>query len=137
MSTTRDAAEYIRNNPGVGRRKIMAATGCTGFAAEKALKQARAGTAAEPQAGAKSLDDFRRAYDKDTIIPTKIRAGIAALTAKGWEYEAEFAKQSGVSLYDIGRYRGSFEDYVVVIGRGVKRAWAGSAALAKQMREMV
>lgn len=128
----------------------MAITGCTGFAAEKFLKTCRAVKKdkteatrenAKPSyskaANVKTLADFRQAYDKDTIIPAKIRDGLGFLGPEGWEYEVEFAKMCGVSLYDMGRVRDRFADNIVTIGRNSKRAWAGSKALAAKMREMV
>lgn len=139
-----------RGNPSIGRRKIMAITGCTGFAAAKFLKSGH--VAAEEKTGSvrenvkpssskaanvKTLADFRQAYDKDTIIPAKIRDGLGFLGPEGWEYEVEFAKMCGVSLYDMGRVRDRFADNIVTIGRNSKRAWAGSKALAAKMREMV
>lgn len=87
--------------------------------------------------GKKTLADFRAAYDKSTIVPAKIRSAIAALGQNGWEYEVEFAKGAGVSLYDLGRVRDEFSDNIVTIGRNSKRAWAGSKALAAKMREML
>ena len=95
------------------------------------------GTIAAKPKGVKTLTDFRQAYDKDTIVPAKIKEGLAALGADGWEYEVEFAKLCGVSLYDMGRVRERFADHIVSIGRNTKRAWAGSKALAAKMREMV
>lgn len=84
----------------------------------------------------RSLSDFRSAYDKDFIIPTKIKDGLKTL-AGGWEYEVTFAKIAGVSLSDLAAYRDQFAAYVVVVKRDGKRAWAGSASMAKAMREMV
>ena len=89
-----------------------------------------------PKKVGRSLSDFRSAYDKDFIIPTKIRDGLKMLSG-GWEYEVSFAKLSGVSLSDLAAYRDQFAAYVVVVKRDGKRAWAGSASMAKAMREMV
>ena len=91
---------------------------------------------AAPTKSGKSLADFRATYDKDFIIPQRIRAGIKALGA-GWEYEVAFAKLAGVSMNDLGNYREQFADYVVTLKRDGKRAWAGTAGMAKAMREMV
>lgn len=88
-------------------------------------------------AGRKTLSDFRSAYDKNTIVPAKIKEALKALGPDGWEYEVAFAKMAGVSLYDLGRVRDVFAANVVTIGRDSKRAWAGSPVLAKQMREML
>ena len=70
-------------------------------------------------------------------VGTKIKAALASIGADGWEYEVEFAKTCGVSLYDLGRVRDRFADHVVTISRSSKRAWAGSKALAAKMRDMV
>jgi hypothetical protein len=91
----------------------------------------------QAQRSAKTIDDFKNAYHKGTIIPAKIKAGIASLTPNGWEYEVEFSKLCGVSLYDLGHFRDQFADNIVPINRGSKRVWAGSVRLAKQMKEML
>ena len=127
-------------NPGIGRRRLVAITGCTAFAAQTFLKQGNRDLIPDTKKtakGVKTLADFRQAYDKDTIVPAKIRGGIAALGPDGWEYEVEFAKMCGISLYDIGRYRDMFTDHVVQISKSSKRAWAATKALAAKMREML
>jgi hypothetical protein len=90
---------------------------------------------AEKRVG-KSLADFRQTYDKATIIPAKVKTALAALGAGAWEYEVQFAKIAGVSLSDLGTFRDQFAAYVVTLREG-RRAWAGTAATAKQMREMI
>lgn len=87
----------------------------------------------------KSLADFRAVYDKNTIIPQKIREGLAALGNDGWENELDFIKLCGVSTIDFGRFREEFAEFYVTIGgaRANKRVWAGSKALAGKMREML
>jgi lambda repressor-like predicted transcriptional regulator len=89
---------------------------------------------AEKKAG-RSLAEFKQAYDKDTIIPAKVKAALKTLGA-GWEYEVAFARLAGVSLSDLGNYRDQFSGYVVTL-RESRRAWSGSTATAKAMREMV
>ena len=84
----------------------------------------------------KSLTDFRQTYDKDTIIPRKIEAGIAEI-GTGWVYESEFVRIAGVTYSDLGMYREAYADHVVYIKRESKRAWAGTPELAQQMREML
>ena len=84
----------------------------------------------------KSLAQFRQTYDKATIVPTKIRNGLKSL-ATGWEYESEFVKRAEVSFTDLGNYRDQFADYCVLIKSENKRAWSGSLATAKAMREML
>lgn len=85
----------------------------------------------------KTLADFRAQYDKSFIVPARVRDALKVLGASGWEYEIEFAKAAGVSLADLGRFRDQFADFVVVIGRDSRRAWAGSRATATAMREML
>ena len=105
----------------------------------KRAKSVAAGSIADsPRIKAvKTLADFRQAYDKDTIVPAKIRAGLSILGPDGWEYEVEFAKMCGVSLYDMGRVRDKFADHIVSVNRNTKRAWAGSKSLASKMKEMI
>lgn len=84
---------------------------------------------------ARSLAEFRSTFDKDFIVPNKVKAGLAELGSDGWEYEAAFAKLCGLPLSDLGNYRESFLDFVVTIRE--RRAWAGSKALAAKMRSML
>jgi hypothetical protein len=84
----------------------------------------------------RSLADFRSEHDKDYIVPKKIRDALDQL-GNSWEYESNFSRIAGVSLGDLGNYRDEFSDYIVVVSRAGKRAWAGRAELAKKMREMV
>jgi hypothetical protein len=83
----------------------------------------------------RSLAEFRQTYDKDTIVPGKVRAALKVLGA-GWEYEAQFAKLAGLSLSDLGAYRDLFAAHVVAL-KETRRAWAGTVAVAKAMREMI
>jgi len=83
-----------------------------------------------------TLADFRRTYDKDTIIPNKIKTALKALGGS-WEYEREFVARSGVSYADLGHYREMFAENLVTIKRDSKRVWAGTTGLAAQLREMV
>jgi len=84
----------------------------------------------------KTLSDFKAAYDKDTIVPQKIRDALELL-GDGWEYEAPFAKMAGISMTDMGTYREQFADYIVYLRRDAKKVWAGTKKLAAQMREML
>jgi len=83
----------------------------------------------------RTLTEFKATYDKDTIIPAKVKAALKTLGA-GWEYEVAFARLAGVSLSDLGNYRDQFAGHVVTL-RESRRAWSGSTATAKAMREMV
>ena len=83
----------------------------------------------------RSLAEFKQTYDKDTIVPGKIRAGLKTLGATGWEYEQAFAKIAGLSMTDLGNYRDGFAELVVTIRE--RRAWAGSKAMADKMWAML
>lgn len=90
------------------------------------------------QAGkrARTLADFRATYDKDTIVPSKIKAALKSL-GNSWEYESEFVKRAAISFADMATYRELFESNVIHIRQDSKRVWAGTVSLAKQMREMI
>ena len=111
----------------VGRSKTRV---CEAFAKGGAVAQGAA-----PSKPGRSLAEFRATYDKDVIIPTRVRAALKALGA-GWEYEVQFAKLAGVSLSDLGNYRSQFADYVVTL-RESRRAWAGTVATATAMKGML
>lgn len=83
----------------------------------------------------RSLAEFKQTFDKDTIVPARIRAGLKVIGAMGWEYELPFSKIAGVNMTDLGNYRDSFADLVVTIKE--RRAWAGSKAMADKMRAML
>lgn len=85
----------------------------------------------------KTLSEFRATYDKAFIVPRRIKDGIKKLGITGWEYEVQFAKIAGISLTDLAAYRDQFAENVIQISRDGRRAWAGSASTAQQMREMV
>jgi transcriptional regulator with XRE-family HTH domain len=93
--------------------------------------------AAQEAKGKKTLADFRKEYDKDYIVPEKIKQALKDLGPDGWEYESLFSKQAGVSMADLSAYREGFSDFVVVLRRESKRIWAGSKKLAAQLREMI
>ena len=83
----------------------------------------------------RTLKEFKETYDKATIVPQRIRNGLKML-GQGWEYEVLFAKMAGVSLADLSAFRDQFADHVITLKES-RRAWAGSAAVAKAMREML
>jgi hypothetical protein len=83
----------------------------------------------------RSLADFLKAHDKATIVPAKIREGLAKLGKNGWLYESEFVKLANVSPGDFSAYRDEFAAYFVQLRD--RRAWAGSEKLASQMREVL
>lgn len=85
--------------------------------------------------GARSLSEFKATYDKSYIVPRAIKAGLKSLGG-GWEYEVAFAKMINVSLQDLGAYRDEFVQHVVALREG-RRAWAGKASVADEMRKML
>ena len=109
-----------------------------GRAESRPAKKAAPQTTQKPEQhrAGRALAEFREAYDKATIIPARIRAALKTLGA-GWEYETEFAKLANVSLIDLGRFRDQFSEHVVSVNRASKRAWAGTTATAKAMRDML
>lgn len=120
----------------VGVRKSTISNALKGITkAAGKLPTAKTAAAAVKRQG-KTLNDFRQTYDKATIVPAKIKAALVVLGAGGWDYESQFARLAGVSLADLGTFRDQFADYVVAL-RDSRRAWAGSKATAKQMREML
>lgn len=91
-----------------------------------------------PAAGGKSarpLSEFKATYDKSYIVPRAIKAGLKLL-GSGWEYETAFAKMINVSLQDLGAYRDEFAQHIVSLREG-RRAWAGKASVADEMRKML
>lgn len=100
------------------------------------------GNAAPRQRGAaQSLQSFRETYDKDYIIPRRIKDGLRTLLDDegnpGWAYEVQFAKHCGVSPQDLGNYRDSFASHVVVLSRDGRRAWAATPEVATTLRGMI
>jgi hypothetical protein len=89
----------------------------------------------KPRAG-RSLSDFRNQYDKDVIVPSKIRTALKELRSS-WVYEKEFVHMTGVSFNDMGNYREMFADHIVNLRQENKRVWAGTPKLAIQLREMI
>jgi len=84
----------------------------------------------------KTLADFKSAHNMDTIVPQKIKEALSLLGKGGWEYELALSRMAAIHLSDLGNFRDQFSDYVVEL-KGGRRAWAGSPALAKQMRSML
>lgn len=86
----------------------------------------------------KGIDEFRASYDKSFIVPRKIKAALEKL-GDSWLRELDFAKLAEVSPSDLAAFREMFEEHIVALtgsDRG-KRAWAGTKALARKLREML
>ena len=99
-------------------------------------KESMTPTPSQPAKAGRSLSEFRQTYDKDLIVPTKIKAALKAL-GSGWEYEMEFSKRSSVGIHDISTYRQMFEGNWHQIRKDGKRVWSGSKATIESIREMV
>lgn len=89
----------------------------------------------------RTVSDFRAAHDPNVIIPNKIRTTLDAMLKEGkehWEYESDFIKRAGLSQTHLSQFREQFADHVVETphtnGRGPRRVWFASKAVAKAMR---
>jgi len=100
------------------------------------LRRGGSKPAPEPKAVGRTIAEFRNTYDKATIIPRKVKDALKKMGSK-WEYESIFARLAGVSMLDLSAVRDQFEAHIVVVDRSGKRAWAGTAATAQELREMV
>lgn len=87
------------------------------------------------------IEEFRAQYDKNIIVPTKIRDALAKLAKRradgtAWEAELQFLKTAGLSTTDLAAFREAFAQYYVNVGteRAPKRVWFGSRAAADKAR---
>jgi hypothetical protein len=101
-------------------------------------------TAASPKKLSKSVgkskDDFRALYDKNFIVPTKIKQYLAALGPRTWETEKEMCSKAGISTTDISAFRSQFEEYIVLArepGKHPQTLWCGSKSFATELKGMV
>jgi hypothetical protein len=90
---------------------------------------------APAQTVGRSLAEFKQTYDKNTIIPQKVRAALKEL-GTAWEYEAEFIKRADISYTDLAAFRDMFSDHVVIVKRENKKIWCGTVAFANQLKEL-
>jgi hypothetical protein len=133
-----DGATYqaIADSLGVAKSTVQKAFGAHPDATGRRAKAAhKVPVSADSKRTGRSLSEFRQAYDKDFIVPGRIKAALRVL-AGGCEYEVAFANLAGVSLADLGNYRDQFADHVVTL-RESRRAWAGTVATAKTMKGML
>jgi hypothetical protein len=124
-------------NPETVRKAVAKCGGITKAAESLGISRHAAGRLLRQKASPakKSLSDFRAEYDKDTIVPKRLKAALVALGSGGWEYEVPFARAAGVSLSDLSAYRDAFASNVVQLPGG-RRAWAQAGTAAK-MRSML
>lgn len=95
-------------------------------------------------APAQGIDDFRATYDKNVIVPNKIKAGLEKLVSlradgTGWLTDANFQKVAGLSTTDLSRFRTQFEEFQVNVGtdRQPKWVWFGTKKAASKARDAV
>lgn len=99
-------------------------------------------TQAKQKPGAKatvgrSPDEFDQLYDKNIIIPRKIRDALERL-GPSWLREQQFIQNAGVNTTELAAYREQFEDYFVTVGgRNGHRIWFGDKRLASEKRAKV
>lgn len=90
------------------------------------------------------LPEFRKLYDKNVIVPDKIRGALEALAKKrsdGTAFLAEvpFLKSAALSTTDLALFREQFAAFYVNVGteRQPKRVWFGTKKAAAAARETV
>ena len=126
----------MKRNPGISARELSKNAHVPVAVVRAIMSGGVTAKAETPGKVGKSLSEFRQTYDKDFIVPKQVKEGLKKL-GNGWEYEVDFARLIGVRLADLSNYREMFTDYIVPLHAASKRVWAGTVALAKQMREMV
>lgn len=92
-------------------------------------------------AKAKTLADFKAAHDPNVIVPSKIRAALAAIEKEGpenWLYELDFLKLAGLSTTQLAMFRDQFAAHIVEAtashGKSLKRVYFGNAKVAAKLR---
>lgn len=90
---------------------------------------------------ARTAADFRAAHDRDTVIPNKIRAGLAKLLEVGpehYEYDDGFRALCGLQAAELSNYRNQFaHNWFIAPKTGPtpeKRVWFGNAKVAARLR---
>ena len=90
---------------------------------------------ATPSPIGKTLAQFRETFDKNVIVPKRIKAGLEKL-GDSWEYEVAFAKSAGVSLTDLANFREMFPDNWHALKRDGRRVWSSKSTI-KAIRSML
>ncbi len=135
MNQAEKVKEYAKRHASYDARRISKNMGIPAAIVRQVLSGRAVAVKGKQKLG-RPLTEFRATFDKDFIVPKRIREGLKEL-GNGWEYEAEFIRHIGVRAIDLAAYRDQFADHIVTIRVESKRAWAGTVAAAKQMREMV
>lgn len=96
----------------------------------------------KPAPAGNDLEGFRAQYDKNVIVPSKIRSALETMAKKGpkpgqhWESELDFLKTSGLSTTDLAAFREQFAVFYVNVGteRSPKRVWFATKQAAEAAR---
>jgi hypothetical protein len=91
---------------------------------------------------ARTAADFKHAHDVSVIVPTKIKAGLAAMLKIGpehFEYDEGFRALCGLQASQLAVYRDQFKQHWFVTpgrssNKGGKRVWFGNAKVAAKLR---
>lgn len=120
---------------GMSDRKIFNSCSCGAYRLNRLKKGIK--MPSNKKSSGKSLEEFKKLYDKDTVIPAKIKNALDSL-GESWEDEKDFIRRAVISYQDINTYREEFEKYFVLVGGSAgKRIWAGTVELAEEMRRLV
>lgn len=84
----------------------------------------------------RSLQEFKSTFDKNTIIPQKIKKALKEL-GNGWEYENEFIKRAGINYTDLNMFKSEFEDYFIFLTKQHKKIWCGTIEMINQLKELI
>jgi hypothetical protein len=79
---------------------------------------------------AKTLDDFMKENDRDTVVREKVRTALRQMANSGpqhHETETDLAKLAGLQLAELTRLRGDFAKHVAFVpklmGRKARFVW--------------
>lgn len=88
---------------------------------------------------------FKAKYNRDVVIPNKIRAALENMAKdhgpEHYEYESDFIKLAGIGASDLSAHRDAFKDFVVEAkpvgmgnARAARRVWFATTKAAKSAR---
>lgn len=89
----------------------------------------------------KGIEEFRKQFDPNVIIPNKIRAGFESLAKSdgpdGWEEEVHFLRRAGVNAQMIAPHRETFKAHVVEAKKNSRpvNVWFVDVKKAAEMRK--
>jgi DNA-binding transcriptional regulator YdaS (Cro superfamily) len=139
MRTRQELEEAVAKHG--SQRAAARALGISQSTLNEQLKARAPRAAAKPSEAAPSArpvgftrDDFRSKYDKNFIVPQRIREALKKLGPNRYLPEVDFTRLAGLSQTDMATFRPMFEDDFVVTVERTKRLWCGSKALAAEFR---